>query len=236
VNVEAHKAKTRRRRLVTITPQLRAWLDTARAADSELPVANYPNKFNRVRQLAGLFKDWSHDAMRHSFASYHRAKPRNENHTAQEMGNSPQMIYGHDRELVRPADAEAFFAIMPGNVSAPPASVSPGEAVPQGNEVPQVKPGKAAPRVRRVTAEILGAIFQHGARALTNPEAVAMLRDEYGFVPSTGFLALADTGRFRAHLKERNGKLSWTPFPLADAAEPPLPPLPDVPAPVPVAA
>jgi integrase len=224
VNVEAHKAKTRRRRLVTITPHLRAWLDVARAADSELPVANYPNKFNRVRQLAGLFKEWPHDAMRHSFASYHLAKHRNENLTAQEMGNSPQMIYSHYRELVRPADAEAFFGIMPGDVAAPVVSV----CVPQGNEVPQVKPGKAAPHVRRVTAEILGAIFQHGARTLTKPEAVAMLRDEYGFAPSTGFLALAHTGRFRAHLKERNGKLSWTPFPLADAAEPPLPPLPDV--------
>ena len=74
VNVQGHKAKTRRRRLVTITPQLRAWLDTARAADSELPVANFPNKFNHVRRLAGLFKGWPHDAMRHSFASYHMAK------------------------------------------------------------------------------------------------------------------------------------------------------------------
>ncbi len=228
VNVQGHKAKTCRRRLVTITPQLRAWLDTARAAESDLPVANYPNKFNRVRRLAGLFNGWPHDAMRHSFASYHLAKHRNENHTAQEMGNSPQMIHGHYRELVRPADAEAFFGIMPGNVAAPVVIVQPGEAVPPGNEVPQAKPRKAMPRVRRVTAEILGAIFQHGARTLTKPEAVAILHDEHGFVPSTGFLALAAMGRFRAHLKECNGKLSWTPFPLAGAVGPPLPALPDM--------
>jgi integrase len=57
VNVRAHKAKTRRRRLVTIMPQLRAWLDLSRGVESELPVANYANKFNRVRRLAGLFKD-----------------------------------------------------------------------------------------------------------------------------------------------------------------------------------
>lgn len=90
--------------------------------------------------------------------------------------------------------------------------------------------------MRRVAAEILGAIFQHGARTLTKPEAVAILSDEHGFAPSTGFLALAATGRFRAHLKECNGKLSWTPFPKAEAAEPPLPPWPDVAGPVPVAA
>jgi integrase len=236
VNVQGHKAKTRKRRLVTITPQLRAWLDTARAVESELPVANYPNKFNHVRRLAGLFKNWPHDAMRHSFASYHLAKHRNENHTAQEMGNSPQMIYGHYRELVRPADADAFFAILPGNAAPAAASIPADQTVAQVKALPQGKPGKAAPRVRRVTAEILGAIFQHGARTLTKPEAVAMLHDEYGFVPSTGFLALAATGRFRAHLKECNGKLSWTPFPLATAAEPPLPALPDMAAPVQVAA
>jgi hypothetical protein len=185
--------------------------------------------------------------MRHSFASYHLAKHRNENQTAQEMGNSPQMIYGHYRELVRPVDAEAFFAIVPAKCAASGASASQGEAVPQGNasgantgdtlyHSAPAKPGKAASRARRVTAEILGAIFQHGAWCLTKQEAATALCDEYGFVSSTAYLALAGTGRFRAHLKECNGKLSWTPFPLAEAAEPPLPPLPDVAAPVQAAA
>jgi hypothetical protein len=158
------------------------------------------------------------------------------------------MIYAHYRELVRPADAEAFFAIVPAVCAASgAASAAQGEAVPQGNasgansgdslsRSAPAKPGKAASRARRVTAEILGAIFQHGARSLTKQEAATALCDEYGFVPSTAYLALANTGRFRAHLKECNGKLSWTPFPLAAAAEPPLPPLPDMPAPVQAAA
>ncbi len=190
-----------------------------------------------ARRLAGLFKDWLHDAMRHSFASYHLVKHRNENHTAHEMGNSPQMIFAHYRELVRPADAEAFFGIVPRDCPAPGATAFPGATDPQGDAIglnmgqdrcpsTPAKPVKAPPSSRRVTAEILGAIFHHGARSMTKPEAVTALSDEYGFAPSTTFLALAGTGRFRAHLRECDGKLSWTPFPLADAAEPPLPPLP----------
>ena len=213
VEIKAHKAKTRRRRLVTITPQLRAWLDLARNVESELPVANFANKFNRVRRLSGLFKDWPHDAMRHSFASYHLAKHRNENTTAHEMGHSPQMLYQHYRELVRPAEAEAFFAIMPGDVAA---------------VTVQERPAKIMPRLHRVTAAILGEVFQHGARSLTKQEAVALLCDKHSFVPSTAYLALKTDSAFAGHLREHRGKLTWTPFPQAEAAEPPLPPLPDM--------
>lgn len=48
------KAKTRRGRLIPITPQLGAWLDAGRAAGGQLPVRNFPTEFNRVRRLAGV--------------------------------------------------------------------------------------------------------------------------------------------------------------------------------------
>ena len=79
VNIPAAKAKTRQRRLVTITPQLRDWLDLGRQLGGLLPVSNYSNRFNRVRRLDKLFDGWPPDAMRHIFASYHYAKHRNEN-------------------------------------------------------------------------------------------------------------------------------------------------------------
>jgi hypothetical protein len=31
------------------------------------------------------------------------------------MGNSPQMVFGHYRELVKPADIERFWNIVPVN-------------------------------------------------------------------------------------------------------------------------
>jgi integrase len=113
VEVKAHLAKTRRRRLNKITPQLRAWLDLARAAGGKLPALNYADKFKLILEKAGLRQKWDQNALRHSFASYHFAKFKNENETAALMGNSPQMVFQHYRELVRPEIAEKYFAIMP---------------------------------------------------------------------------------------------------------------------------
>ena len=49
LEIPGAKSKTRRRRLVPLTPQLRAWLDVARELGSELPARNVPSKFNRLR-------------------------------------------------------------------------------------------------------------------------------------------------------------------------------------------
>ena len=56
---------------------------------------------------------WKHNALRHSFISYRVADIQNVAQVALEAGNSPQMIFKHYRELVRPAEAKAWFAISP---------------------------------------------------------------------------------------------------------------------------
>jgi len=56
---------------------------------------------------------WKHNALRHSFISYRVADIQNVAQVALEAGNSPQMIFQHYRELVRPAEAKAWFAIAP---------------------------------------------------------------------------------------------------------------------------
>ncbi|MEY4385535.1 MAG: hypothetical protein RLY20_818 [Verrucomicrobiota bacterium] len=56
---------------------------------------------------------WKHNALRHSFISYRVAQIQNVAQVALEAGNSPGMIFKHYRELVRPADAERWFAIVP---------------------------------------------------------------------------------------------------------------------------
>lgn len=56
---------------------------------------------------------WKHNALRHSFISYRVAEIQNVNQVALEAGNSAQMIFRHYRELVRPADAKAWFGIEP---------------------------------------------------------------------------------------------------------------------------
>jgi integrase len=57
---------------------------------------------------------WKHNALRHSFISYRVADIQNVAQVALEVGNSPQMIFKHYRELVRPADAKTWFSIVPG--------------------------------------------------------------------------------------------------------------------------
>ena len=51
---------------------------------------------------------------------------------ALEAGNSPQMIFGHYRELVRAMDAEKWFGITPASVEAAKAA---RESVPEGKIV-----------------------------------------------------------------------------------------------------
>ena len=58
---------------------------------------------------------WKHNALRHSFISYRVAEIQNVAQVSLEAGNSPQMIFKHYRELVRPVAAKEWFAIKPEN-------------------------------------------------------------------------------------------------------------------------
>jgi hypothetical protein len=56
---------------------------------------------------------WKHNALRHSFISYRVAETHDAAKVSLEAGNSPQMIFKHYRELVRPDAAKAWFGLMP---------------------------------------------------------------------------------------------------------------------------
>lgn len=104
IHVAAHKAKCRKRRLVTIQPNLQAWLDLG----GQLPLKNKRRKLDRYK------RGWSPDVMRHSFASYHLAKFQDAGLTANELGHGNQrMLFSHYRELVTKAKGEAWFEIWP---------------------------------------------------------------------------------------------------------------------------
>ena len=208
LEVPGAKSKTRRRRLIPLTPQLRAWLDVARGLEGELPARNIPSKFNRVRRLGSLFTDWPHDAMRHSFASYHLAQHRNENETALLLGNPSQMIFAHYREVVRPDDAEKFFAILPGATASLEAAPAP-----DGNAVAVAKRNGENRGSRTTTKAALSAVLQIGARPLPRGEVIRELCDVHGLSPSTAYAALSPQGRFREHLREADGVLVWNSFP-----------------------
>jgi hypothetical protein len=53
------------------------------------------------------------NGLRHGFVSYHFALNVNENLTAAEAGNSPQMVHKNYKGLATKAEAEKWFAVKP---------------------------------------------------------------------------------------------------------------------------
>ena len=126
IEVKARKAKTASRRLVPITPNLRAWLEPLQQVSGH--VVQHENMPNQIQWLAYHSKvSWKHNALRHSFISYRLAQVQNTAQVALEAGNSPQMVFQHYRELVRPADAEKWFGITPDSVPKPEPKIIPFE-------------------------------------------------------------------------------------------------------------
>ena len=112
IEIKAAKAKTKARRLVPLLPNLGAWLELMRKAEG--PVCALPNLHFRLNYLgdkAGI--GWRQNALRHSYASYRLADTPDAARVALEMGNSPEKLFRHYRELATPEAAKEWFAIMP---------------------------------------------------------------------------------------------------------------------------
>jgi integrase len=117
VEVPAAVAKSRKRRIVELSENAKAWLKVAP------PLTVHKSRWYRD-QLAGLRAEaskilgrpmpWPKNCLRHSFASYHLAMHGSADKTATQMGHrSTDMLFRHYRELVAPEDAKAFWSIMP---------------------------------------------------------------------------------------------------------------------------
>jgi len=113
IEVKASKSKTASRRLVPIQPNLAEWLAPYRTRRGHICPQNLQKHINDDRDRAQLRAEWPQNALRHSFGSYHLAHFKDAAELALEMGNSPAMIFKHYRELVKPKDAELYWAIRP---------------------------------------------------------------------------------------------------------------------------
>jgi integrase len=107
VIIDATVAKTRQRRLVPLNDTAKAWLRLG----GDLPVKNLGPRRTRIAEAAGL--EWSHDVLRHSAASYMLAHHQDAGKVALWLGNSPSILFRHYRELVTPAQAAQWLAILP---------------------------------------------------------------------------------------------------------------------------
>lgn len=110
--VKVDVSKTRQRRLVELSDNAKTWLTYGR----NMPVVprGWRKRFDSVRRAAEVLEGWPHDAMRHSFASYHLAMHGSQDKTATQLGHrSSQMLFQHYREIVTKEDAQKFWAILP---------------------------------------------------------------------------------------------------------------------------
>jgi integrase len=113
IEIKGAKAKSARRRIIPIQPNLAAWLRPYSEKKGRLIPEGYRSSVERVRKEAGLAR-WPQNGLRHSFASYRLAACHDAPRVAGELGHaSPQMLYSTYREVVLPEEADRYWKIAP---------------------------------------------------------------------------------------------------------------------------
>ncbi|HLG95243.1 MAG TPA: tyrosine-type recombinase/integrase [Bryobacteraceae bacterium] len=113
IEVTALKSKTASRRLVTIQPNLKAWLAPFARPRGKVEPPNSRKLREAAQRHAGIDK-WPTNALRHSFASFHLAKFQDAPALALQMGHTTTaMLFAHYREVVTPEAAETYWKIEP---------------------------------------------------------------------------------------------------------------------------
>jgi integrase len=110
ITVDANKAKTRQRRLVPISDNLKLWLTPCKQTSGPVCLHQRP-QIAAARLCEGFV--WQENGLRHSFISYRLAVLHDTARVALEAGNSPEVIFGHYRELVTPEQAVEWFDVKP---------------------------------------------------------------------------------------------------------------------------
>ncbi len=126
--VGASKAKTASRRIVPIAANLAEWL--APYAERQGRVWHHSSiEFYKAQQATAAATKveadsekgvkaqapvkWKANALRHSYASYRFAQTSDAGRVAGELGNSVAVVHRHYRELVKPKEAQKWFAVVP---------------------------------------------------------------------------------------------------------------------------
>jgi len=113
IEVTSSKAKSARRRIIEMQPNLREWLRPYAGMTGAVVPVNARKKLDAIRNAAGL-RRWPKNGLRHSFASYRLAATHDAPRVASELGHtSPHMLHSTYRELVLPEEAQRYWQITP---------------------------------------------------------------------------------------------------------------------------
>ena len=112
--IRAEVAKSHRRRIIDVSPNLADWLKPCRSRGPIVDQTNLVPRLRAVRAAAGI-SNWKQDVMRHSFASFWLAKHGDINALTLQMGHSTTaMLWKHYHKAAKRPDAEKFWKIAPG--------------------------------------------------------------------------------------------------------------------------
>jgi len=112
IRIDGEVSKIREPRNVTIQPNLAAWLRAYPLKQHPIIPAN----LQHIREKVAKSFPLSHDVMRHTFISMFVAKFRSIGEASIQAGNSESIIRKHYLDLKSPAEAAAFFGILPKKV------------------------------------------------------------------------------------------------------------------------
>ena len=112
IEIRAAKSKTKKRRLIPISQNLAAWIRPLAKLRGAVIPSQLRKRFDTVKTRANL-QQWPQNVMRHSQGTYRLAQCQDVARVSLEMGNSPQMIFDHYRQLVRPRDAARYWKLCP---------------------------------------------------------------------------------------------------------------------------
>lgn len=109
LRLESSQTKTKRARVVTICPTLKAWL--TRYTGETFPT-NWRKEFATVRKAAKV-TEWPADVLRHTAVSHYFRHTGSYGQTADQFGNSEAIIKAHYQARVSGEDTKRFYAILP---------------------------------------------------------------------------------------------------------------------------
>jgi integrase len=129
IEVNELKAKTGSHRFVEVLPCLDAWIRPLMGSGL-IQGDNFRRRYEEGRREAGFalrgnrerrseiddnaLIPWPHDALLHSFASYHLAKFGQLDRLALQLGHeSTRVTFRHYRERVTEQDGQAYFEVLP---------------------------------------------------------------------------------------------------------------------------
>ena len=114
VRVRGKTTKSRSSRGIPLSENARAWLKLCPPLKGRIIPKNFAKKWKALRQSVGLFDEWPHDVMRHSYATYWLEEHGDEKRLQLLMDHkSADMIYKHYKGHTTPSEAKAFWALLP---------------------------------------------------------------------------------------------------------------------------